>query len=82
VRMADRLLGTRGLTAVRLDQGGLPIDGAVLGNDRAAAKADGLSVVWREGGVCQTLAGRGGDRALAGEEGRSIALFWVAVAIR
>jgi hypothetical protein len=52
VRMADRRLGTRRFTAVRLDRGGLPIDGAVLGNDRAAAKADGLSVVWREGGVC------------------------------
>jgi hypothetical protein len=33
--------------------------------------ADGLSVVWREGGVCQTLAGRVTDRALAGEYGRS-----------
>jgi hypothetical protein len=43
----------------------------VLGNNRAAAAADGLSVVWREGGVCQTLASRRADRALAREEGRS-----------
>jgi hypothetical protein len=70
VKMVDRRLGTRGFTAVRLGWGGLPIDGAVvLGNNRVAT--DGLSVVWREGGVCQTLAGRVADRALAWEEGRS-----------
>jgi hypothetical protein len=57
-RMADQLFGTRGFTAVRLDRGGLLVDRAVLGNDRAGA--DGTSVVWREGGVCQTLLGRGG----------------------
>jgi Protein of unknown function (DUF4058) len=71
VKMVDRRLGTRGFTAVRLDRGGLPTDGAVLGNDRAAAEADGKSVVWREDDVCQTLVGRGADRALAGEESRS-----------
>jgi hypothetical protein len=53
------------------------IGGAMLENDRAAA--DGRSVVWREDCGCQTLSGRGGDRAW--EEGRSVALFWVAVTI-
>ncbi len=51
----------------------MPIDGAVLGNDRAAA--DGLSVVWREGGVCQTLAGRGGDRAVPGRRADRLPCF-------
>jgi hypothetical protein len=43
VGMTDCLLGTRGFTAVRFDRGGLPINGEVLGNDRAAAGADGRS---------------------------------------
>jgi hypothetical protein len=77
--VGDRRLGTSEFTAVRLDWERWPIDGAVLGNNRAGA--DGKSVVWREGGVCQTLAGRRADRAWAGKEDRLIPLFWVALTI-